>query len=105
MTASNPFIFFNYLTFWHLRQSPETPTLNQNDSTMSTTADEIRGKPLPSDLIYSIIYIHTYHTRFIPKRPRFTKTTELRRIGTADVIGGKPIPVLSQSISGESVII
>jgi hypothetical protein len=62
-------------------------------------------------------YIHTYHSRFIPEgvaevsqilsqifHPRFTKIILAMR-NTADVTGGKPIAVWSQSISGVSAII
>jgi hypothetical protein len=53
-----------------------------------------------------IIYIHTYHSRFIrdisdipARHPHFTKTTN-----TTDVPGGKPIAVWSQSISDVSAV-
>jgi hypothetical protein len=61
-----------------------------------------------------ILYIHTYHSRFIPKR--VTKSNEillryttfyqndLAMMNTADTIGDKPSATCSQSISDVSAV-
>jgi hypothetical protein len=55
-----------------------------------------------------MLVIHTYHSRFIPEgvaeASRIFLTNLLTKINTADVTGGKPIAVWSQSISGVSAI-
>jgi hypothetical protein len=60
-----------------------------------------------------VIYIHTYHSRFIPEGVAeisqiFLRDThvlqKLAMRNTADETGGKPIAVLLQSISGVSAI-
>jgi hypothetical protein len=66
--------------------------------------------PLASRVIFSCWNIHTYHSRFIPEgvaaphlRYSFRTPTfyqyYLAMRNTADVIGGKPIAVWTQSIS------
>jgi hypothetical protein len=60
-----------------------------------------------------VVYLHTYHSRFIPKGVAeisqiFLRDThvlpKLAMRNTADVTGGKPIAVLLQSISGVCAI-
>jgi hypothetical protein len=58
-------------------------------------------------------YIHTYHSRIIPEGVAETSQIFLRDItqnyldmrNTADVTGGKPIAVRSQSTSGRVLVI
>jgi hypothetical protein len=63
-------------------------------------------------MTYTYIYIHTYRSRFIPERVAEASQIFLRDAlqnylamrNTADVTGGKPIAVSSQSISGVSAV-